>query len=93
MIHSRKPVQAEDVGLELISFADLSRQVRKTWLICARHVFQNLLTNPAVWRYLISRNNSNCTFILTVFRIFAAYHSGAMRFGLFVCRRPDQRFV
>lgn len=74
----------EHAGLRVVEFQDLSLRVRKTWRICARRAFGLLLTSRDAWRFLFRRESSNSIFLITVFRILAAYHTGAMRYGLFV---------
>ncbi len=76
-------------GLEIDVFEDWSRQVRKTWIICARRLGFNLLTSRKYWRALLDRTNSNRVFALTLFRLLIAYYIGAMRYGFIVIRKPD----
>ncbi len=78
----------ESAGLELVRFDDLSRQVRKTWRICARRVLWGLCTRPSYWRFLWLRKSTHSVFLFSVYRILAAYYLGAMRYGLFVLEKP-----
>jgi tocopherol O-methyltransferase len=74
-------------GLRPEAFQDLSRQVKKTWPICARRVVQAFLREPASRRYLLRTGGPNRVFALTIFRIWLAYEIGAMRYGLFTYSR------
>lgn len=78
----------ESVGLELVEFQSLRREVQKTWSICARRVVAGILTKPAYRRFLLQRPTSNWVFLVTLWRIILAYRLGAMDYGLFVARRP-----
>jgi tocopherol O-methyltransferase len=74
-------------GLRLDAFSDLSRQVKKTWPICAWRVAKAFCREPASRRYLLRDGGPNRVFALTVFRIWLAYEVGAMRYGLLTYRR------
>lgn len=76
-----------DAGLALLRYEELSRRVRKTWWICARRLAGRLCTSPRYWRALVDSNNGNRVFALTLVRILAAYHTGAMQYGLFVMEK------
>ena len=76
-----------DAGLTLERYEELSRKVRKTWWICARRLTGRLFTSPAYWKALFDSTNGNRVFAITLMRILAAYHSGAMEYGLFVMRK------
>jgi len=77
-----------DAGLVVDSFEEVSRQVRQTWIICARRLIWRLLTRPHYWRALLNRNFSNRIFVVTLLRITVAYYFGAMQFGLFQFQKP-----
>lgn len=76
-----------DAGLALDAYEEISRKVRKTWWICARRLIWKLMTRPKYIRALLDRDKSNRVFALTLFRILAAYHAGAMQFGVFQISR------
>jgi tocopherol O-methyltransferase len=78
----------ERVGLRLVDYEDLSSRVSRTWQICARRACGRLLTSLDAWRFLLSPHSRNRVFLLTVWRIMAAYRTGAMRYGLFVIEKP-----
>jgi tocopherol O-methyltransferase len=64
-------------------FADLSRNVRKTWSICAYRLIKTIGTNAELRRALLQRDWGNHVFAKTVFRIWLAYRTGSMRYGVF----------
>ena len=77
-----------NAGLWLARFADLTKEVRSTWSICARRVAWGLIVRPSYWWFLISRASQHAVFLLSVYRILWAYRNGAMRYGLFVIEKP-----
>ncbi len=77
-----------DAGLVLDSYEEISRKVRKTWWICARRLIWKLMTRGKYIKMLLDRENSNRVFALTLFRIIAAYHTGAMQYGVFQITKP-----
>jgi tocopherol O-methyltransferase len=77
-----------DAGLQLVRYEELGRNVRKTWWICARRLMGRLFTTPRYVKALFDRSNGNRVFVITLFRILAAYHTGAMQYGLFVMEKP-----
>jgi tocopherol O-methyltransferase len=70
-------------GFQDIQYADLTAQVRKTWSLIARRIGARFLSDPAFRRLLADPQFTNRIFAKTVFRIWLAYRTGAMRFGLF----------
>jgi len=78
----------ESCGLRLISYDDLSEQVRETWRICARRIQWKLATRPDYWRFLFTRQSRHAIFLVTLYRIMLAYRTGAMRYGQFVMEKP-----
>ena len=78
----------EQAGLRLERYEELARKVRKTWWICARRLLGKLCTSPRYMKALFDSNNGNRIFVVTLFRILAAYYSGAMEYGLFVLEKP-----
>jgi tocopherol O-methyltransferase len=74
-------------GLRLEAIEDLSRQVKKTWPICAGRVIKGFFREPASRRYLLREGGPNRVFALTIFRIWLAYEVGAMRYGILTYSR------
>lgn len=79
------------VGLTLEDYAEIGRQVRKTWWICARRLLWKLCTRLKYVRALLDRDKSNRVFALTLFRILVAYHTGSMQYGIFEISKPDEQ--
>ncbi len=72
-----------NAGFHEINYLDLTRQVRKTWTVCAQRVAGQFMTDATFRRQLANRQFSNRVFAKTVFRIWLAYQTGSMRYGLF----------
>jgi tocopherol O-methyltransferase len=73
----------EAAGFREPTFVDLSRDVRKTWSVCAYRLLKTIASNGALRRELLRRNWDNRVFAKTVFRIWLAYRTGSMRYGVF----------
>lgn len=76
-----------DAGLKLLDYEDLSRQVRKTWAICARRASKRALFDRKLRQFLRDKNSTERVFALSLFRILAAYHKGSMRYGIFTVEK------
>ena len=70
-------------GLRVLSFDDLSRKVRRTWSVCLRRVAGRLMTDPEARRYVLDARNSERVFALGLGRIWLAYRTGDLRYGVF----------
>jgi tocopherol O-methyltransferase len=79
---------AADAGFAALGFEDISRQVRKTWSICARRVALKLLTDRDSRRLALSRSTKNRSFLLSLPRLMLALRTGAMRYGVFAWEKP-----
>jgi tocopherol O-methyltransferase len=75
-------------GLIDTEFSDISRQVKKTWAICARRACTHFFSNKTLRKYLLSKESSDRIFAKTLFRIWAAYGFKSMRYGLFSAKKP-----
>jgi tocopherol O-methyltransferase len=75
-------------GLVLDNEQDLSREVKRTWPICVVRALRGLVREPSYRRWLLSGGSQNRVFALTLLRIWAAYESSAMRYGVFAAHRP-----
>jgi tocopherol O-methyltransferase len=78
-------------GFEIESFEDISRQVSKTWRLCIQRFLVKLCVDRSYSRYVFDRSRRERIFALTVFRILSAYRLGAMRYGLLIARKPQDR--
>lgn len=77
----------EGAGFAVERAEDVSRRVRRTWAVCLRRAAARLGTDARYRRFMASRASRNRVFLLTLARIWAAYHTGAMRYVVFVARR------
>jgi tocopherol O-methyltransferase len=74
-------------GLREIIFRDLTRDVQKTWTICVSRFIRKIITEPSLRSRMFDPSFSNRVFAKTVFRIWLAYKTGSMRYGLFAARK------
>jgi tocopherol O-methyltransferase len=74
---------AEDAGFRELTFLHLSRNVKKTWSICALRLITRFFTDSTLRRRMLDPHFTNRVFAKTVFRIRLAYETGAMRYGVF----------
>jgi tocopherol O-methyltransferase len=79
---------AARAGFRIESFEDVSRQVRRTWSICAGRFAAKVLTRIDYMRLIASPATRNRSFALSVPRLILAYRTGAMRYGILVVRKP-----
>jgi tocopherol O-methyltransferase len=77
----------EESGFHEIIFTELTRCVNKTWSRCARRFLTKICTDASLRRPLFDPNFPNRVFAKTVFRIWLAYKTGSMRYGLFSARK------
>jgi len=80
---------ARAAGLVPVCFQDVSRQVKRTWPICAWRVARCLLREPSYRQFLLRGKSSNKIFALTLLRIWVAYELGSMRYGILTAVKPD----
>jgi tocopherol O-methyltransferase len=73
----------EKNGFDLLRFQDITSGVARTWPAIVRRFLAKLATNPRYISFILSRHAKNRVFALTIFRIWFAYKSGAMRYGVF----------
>jgi tocopherol O-methyltransferase len=78
---------ATKAGFAIDEFEDLSAQVRRTWMICAGRVASKLLTHSRYRRYLLDAGARNRVFALSLVRIWTAYATGSMRYGLLTAHK------
>jgi tocopherol O-methyltransferase len=74
---------AADAGFTLLAYDDVSREVRRTWSICAGRVVRRLAADRGFRRFAISRATRNRTFLLSLPRLMLALRTGSMRYGIF----------
>ncbi|MGI9089462.1 MAG: methyltransferase domain-containing protein [Chthoniobacterales bacterium] len=81
----------ESVGFKLQRFEDVSRQVAPTWPAIVRRLLVKFATQPRYLRFLFDPHQSNRVFALTILRIWVAYRTGAMRYGVFTFLKTSAR--
>jgi tocopherol O-methyltransferase len=80
----------EAAGFRFDEFQDLTRQVKRTWPICAVRFFKGLCRNPTYVKFLFNRHKHNRVFAVTMLRIWLAYNTGSMRYGIFTADKPGR---
>ena len=78
---------AERAGFTIEEFEDLSLRVRQTWRVCAMRLARKLLVDRSYRRFLRDARTNKRIFALTLLRIWVAYQTGSMRYGLLVARK------
>jgi tocopherol O-methyltransferase len=74
--------------LEIVSVEDLSRRVKRTWILCLARALRAVLVNAQARRFVLDRRQANRVFALTVARLWLAYQVGAMRYVVFTTDKP-----
>ncbi len=69
-------------GLTVEQEEDVSQAVKRTWPVCAARFTGRLLRQPRYLRFLANRHRRNRVFALTIFRLWLAFETGAMRYGI-----------
>jgi tocopherol O-methyltransferase len=59
------------------------------WALCAGRVAKKLLTHSHYRRYLLDARSKNRIFALSLPRIWLAYATGSMRYGLLTAHKPS----
>jgi tocopherol O-methyltransferase len=72
----------EENGFTVKQEEDVSREVKRTWPICAWRFMVRLVREPRYLRFLFNRHRRNRVFALTIFRIWLAFETGALRYGI-----------
>lgn len=80
----------QSAGFTIISSDDLSRQVARTWPVCAGRYFRAVLYRPSYLRFLFDRRNDNRVFALTMLRLWLAFKTGAMRYLIFAAKKTGE---
>jgi tocopherol O-methyltransferase len=75
---------AAAVGFRLACYDDISRNVRRTWMICLRRMLGKMVTDRELRRLALSNTTRSRDFILSLPRLILALRTGAMRYGVFV---------
>ncbi|MEX0599043.1 MAG: methyltransferase domain-containing protein, partial [Rhodothermales bacterium] len=79
----------ERAGFVIEEFRDLTDGVRRTWTLALRRTAAALLSQPSLVRTLARSDGEHRTFLTTIVRIWMAYRTEAMRYGLLKARNTD----
>ncbi len=74
-------------GFQDVTVDDLTPRVRRTWAGVIGSIARALAVSPGYWRFLLDRGQENRVFAAAVPRMWLAYRTGALRYGLFTARR------
>jgi tocopherol O-methyltransferase len=80
---------AGQAGFVLRSYEDISRNVRRTWTICARRLAGRLVSDHRIRRLAFGAATRDRVFLLSIPRLMLALRTGAMRYGIFVWEKPE----
>jgi tocopherol O-methyltransferase len=81
---------AEAAGFAVERVQDVTRQIERTWPMICRIFLGKLVSKPACIRFLFNRHASNRIFALTIVRLWIAFRTGAMRYGVFTLRKDER---
>jgi tocopherol O-methyltransferase len=80
---------AGTAGFRTEGVDDISGNVQRTWPICIRRSASKAVSDRRYREFLFARGSQNKIFALTLFLIFAAYRTGAMRYCVFTFEKPE----
>jgi tocopherol O-methyltransferase len=78
---------AKAAGFELVKAQDCTKSVRRTWGIILRRIIRRLLSDSRYRAFLLDSRRHNRIFALTVARLWLAYRTDAMQYGILTLRR------
>jgi tocopherol O-methyltransferase len=78
---------AADAQFEVERYQDVTRQIARTWPMIVRVFLWNLLRKPAYLRFILDPASQNAIFAITIVRLWIAFRTGAMRYGVFTLRK------
>jgi tocopherol O-methyltransferase len=74
---------AERAGFRAIDYSDISDEVSRTWSIVIARFAKHLISDPRYRSFLFHSGHHNRIFAATIFRIWLAYLTRTMRYGIF----------
>jgi tocopherol O-methyltransferase len=77
-----------EAGLQPLGVQDLSRRVRRTWTVCLAGVLRRFASDREARRFVLDPGQPERVFARTLVRIWTAYRTGTLRYGLFTAARP-----
>ena len=75
-------------GFGDLEFEDLTRKVKKTWRVCALRCLTRISSHQFLRQRFFASTFPSRMFAKTVLRIWLAYTTGSMRYGVFSGRKP-----
>jgi len=81
---------AEKSGLAAHSQENISAQVAPTWSIVIRRFIKRLLSDRRYRSFILDSAKRNRVFAKTIVRIWLAYRTGAMQYGIFTFEKPPR---
>ncbi len=78
---------ATTAGFTIERVQDVTQQIARTWPMIIRTFLLKLLHQPAYARFLFDRHAHNRIFALTAIRLWLAFRTGAMRYGVFTLQK------
>lgn len=72
-----------DAGMRVEGFRDVSEQVKKTWPLCIGRLLKGLVTESSYRCFVLRSSNQDRVFAKTLLRLWAAYETRSMRYGIF----------
>jgi tocopherol O-methyltransferase len=77
-----------EAGLEGVEIRDWSRAVRRTWTVCATRGLRRWLTDAELRRFVLRGDSPERVYGLSIFRLWTAFRTGAMRYLVVSARAP-----
>ena len=74
---------ADVAGFSVERYQDVTREIARTWPMIVRRFATNLARKPAYVRFLVNQHAHNRIFALTIVRLWIAFRTGTMRYGVF----------
>jgi tocopherol O-methyltransferase len=78
----------QQAGFVVERCEDVSAQVQRTWTVVLRRLLHGFGTQQDYWQYLLDRQCRERVFGWTIGRIWLAYRTGALRYGILSAYRP-----
>lgn len=75
---------AAEAGFTVESFRDVTRGISRTWPKIAQVFLGYILQHPGSLRVVMDPRRSNAVFALTAIRLWIAFRTRALRYGIFV---------
>lgn len=80
---------AAAAGLEVQRFQDLTKNIKPTWPMIVRSLLGHLVVHPRAIRQIIAQQTHSLIFAGTVLRLWIAFRTGALRYGVFTLVKAD----